>query len=79
MSGHSAVHIAAPYQITKDESGYQKTKQIPEDDEAAASASDSTGYHDPLRRQSQKGTDEEESLTLPQRIPAAFILYSNNY
>lgn len=79
MSGHSAVHIAALYQITKVESGYQKTKHNLEDDEAAASVSNSTGYRDPLNRQSQDRTDEEEQLTFPQRTHAASTLHSNTY
>jgi len=79
MEGHSDVHIAAPYEITKTKSGYQKAKQVPEDDEAAASASNSTGPHDPLHRQSHDETGEEERFTVLQRAPASFIPRSRTY
>jgi hypothetical protein len=79
MDGHSAVRIAAPYQITKDESGHQRTKQVLQDNEAAASASNLTGYHDPLHRPSRDSTGEEERMISLQRISAIPLQYSRTY
>jgi hypothetical protein len=79
MEGHSDVHIAAPYEITKTKSVYEKAKQVPGDDEAVALASSSAVCHSSLHRQSQDETDEEDQSTALQKAPVGSILHSRTY
>jgi hypothetical protein len=79
MEGHSAVHIAAPYQITRYDPGLEELELLPEDDGLAALRSLSTSSHDPLPRPSQDEIGEEEQLTFLQRTPHAPMLHSQTY
>jgi hypothetical protein len=79
MEGHSDVHIAAPYEITKTKSVYEKAKQVPGDDEAANLASSLPVRHASLHRHSQDESDEEEQVAVLQKAPVGSILHSRTY
>lgn len=79
MEGHSAVHIAAPYQITKYDPGLEELELLPEDDGTAALRTHSTSSHDPLPRPSQDEIGEEEQLSFLPRTPHASMLHSQTY
>jgi hypothetical protein len=75
MDGHSDIHIAAPFEITRTKSDYQKAKQVLGDDEAVTLAGGSTDYPALLHRQSQDET-EEEPFIIPREAPIGSILHA---
>lgn len=78
MDGHSNIHIAAPYEITRTKSDYQKAKQALGDDEALPLTSSSTGRPAPLHHQ-REDEPEDEPITISQKASVSSILHARTY